>query len=87
MVVHSFTGVFEHIKEIRQFKIIQKEVSGILIEYIPDENFSLEILKKITHCLQQFILNQDFNIFYEEVVEIKPTKSGKPQIIESFLKK
>jgi phenylacetate-CoA ligase len=87
LVVHSFTGVFEHIKEIKQFKIIQRNVNGIEIEYIPDIGFKIDILKEITIKLQEFIFQKDFVISYSRVKFIQRTKSGKPQIIESFLKK
>ena len=87
LVVHSFTGVFEHIKEIKQFKIIQRNVESIEIEYIPGDNFEVSILDKVTEKLQEFILDEKFNISFSEVKKINPTGSGKPQIIESFLKK
>ena len=86
LVVHSFTGVFEHIKEIKQFKVIQKDTSGIEIEYIPDTGFTKDLLELITLKLQEFIDNKEFVISYLAVEHINPTKSGKPQIIVSKLK-
>lgn len=85
LVVHSFTGIFEYVPEIKQFKVIQKDRNGILIVYIKDIGFSKAVLQKITKELQQYIQDDTFQIEYEEVEEILPTKSGKPQIIESHL--
>lgn len=85
LVVHSFTGVFEHIKEIKQFKIIQRDINGFEIEYIVDDGFTSKTLDLIVLKLQEFIKNNDFKITFSKVNEIKPTKSGKPQIIQSFL--
>jgi phenylacetate-CoA ligase len=87
LTVHSFTGVFEFIPEIKQFKVIQENTAGILIEYIKEKGFSNEILKKITEEIQKQINDSSFQIRYVEVDTIPPTKSGKPQIVESRLKK
>ena len=85
LIVHSFTGVFEHVKEIKQFKVVQKDKKGIEIEFIPDEEFYEGVLQEITDKLQTFIKDKSFSINFILVDFIKPTKSGKPQIIESFL--
>jgi phenylacetate-CoA ligase len=84
LVVHSFTGIFEHIPEIKQFCVIQKKISGIEIQYIKDEGFNSDILKIITIQILKN-LNEPFEIKFEEVKEIMPTKSGKPQLIVSHL--
>lgn len=86
MIVHSFTGIFEHVSEIKQFKIIQKDLNGIEIEYIKDNNFSEEVCRKIEAKINGH-LKEDFPITWREVDDIKPTPSGKPQIIQSFLPK
>jgi phenylacetate-CoA ligase len=85
LVVHSFTGVFEHIEEIKQFKVIQKNNKGITIECVPSENTIQLPIEKIKNKLQEFILNENFLICIEKVTEIKSSKSGKVQIIESLL--
>ncbi len=86
MVVHSFTGIFEHIPEIKQFCVIQNNLSGIEIQYIKAGNFEESILEKIKLAIENY-LNEPFEIFFEEVNEIKPTPSGKPQLIISNLNK
>lgn len=87
LIVHSFTGIFEYYEEIKQFKVIQFNKSGITIEYIKDTSFKVEVLDKLLIELQLIIKDPSFKVTFKEVVEINPTKSGKPQIIESYLKK
>ncbi len=85
LVVHSFTGVFEYVSEIKQFKIIQNTLDGIHIEYIKSEGFTNSILKDVKTKLQFYIEDETFKITFVEVKFIAPTKSGKPQIIESLI--
>jgi phenylacetate-CoA ligase len=85
MVVHAFTGIFEHVPEIKQFRVIQKNLDGIEIEYIKDQNFGDHILNQIKAKIDGY-LHEDFPIYFKEVDFIPPTASGKPQIIQSFLK-
>ncbi|MEZ5045886.1 MAG: hypothetical protein R2831_02730 [Chitinophagaceae bacterium] len=86
LVVHSFTGVFEHIPEIKQFCVIQEHIQGIRIQYIRGDQFSEAILVKAKNNLMSYI-QEPFDIIFEEVTSIAPTPSGKPQLIISKLKK
>ena len=86
MVVYSFTGIFEYIPEISQFKVIQEDKKGIIIEYIKSETFHVSALDRIKIELKKYIQNDLFTITLKEVNYITPTKSGKPQLIESRLK-
>lgn len=86
LIVHSFTGIFEFFEEIKQFRVIQKEINSITIEYIIGKGFKKEILEIITQELQKHIQDLNFRINYKEVKDIPSTKSGKPQIVESRLK-
>ncbi len=85
LIVHSFTGIFEYIPEIIQFKVIQEEISKITIEFIKGDGFTNIILNTITEELQKYIQDSSFKIDYKEVNVILPSKSGKPQIIVSKL--
>ena len=85
MVVHSFTGIFEHIPEIKQFYVVQERIEGMIIKYIPNEHFTSEILDKVKQIILDY-LQEDFDIQFEEISEVPPTPSGKPQIIVSKLK-
>jgi phenylacetate-CoA ligase len=84
LIVHFFTGLMEHYKEVKQFKVIQHNTKEIEIEYIPDIGFSTSILKKIKNKIQHH-LNEPFPINFKEVSFIPPSPSGKPQIISSTL--
>lgn len=86
MVVHSFTGIFEHVPEIKQFCVVQNNLSGIEILFIKDLGFKIEILSKIKKQILEY-LKEPFEIIFIEVDEIQPTKSGKPQLIISNLSK
>lgn len=85
MIVHFFTGIFEHIAQIRQFKVVQKNLDEMEIHYIPDNNFRQEMLFAIEKKIHAY-LQEKFPIHWVKVRQIEPTKSGKPQIIQSFLK-
>lgn len=87
LVVHSFTGIFEYISEIKQFRVVQENINGITIEYIRAQKFSKDALAKAETELREYIKDNNFSIAFKEVDYIAPTKSGKPQIIESRLKK
>ena len=82
LIVHSFTGVFEYYPSIKQFCVIQSNLSGIIIEFIRGADFEISVLDKIQNELLKFIA-EDFKIDFKEVSNIPPTKSGKPQIIIS----
>ncbi len=84
--VHSFTGIFEHYQNIKQFKIIQNDLEHIFVEYILDTNYksNTSTLKEIEKKFLDLTHNS-LNITFCKVESIKPTKSGKPQIIESNL--
>ncbi|WP_431133113.1 hypothetical protein [Psychroserpens mesophilus] len=82
--VHSFTGVLEYFQDIKQYKIIQNNLNNIIIEYIVDEasRFNPSVLETIKHKLNT-LTHHSLEITFRKVQVIKPTKSGKPQIIES----
>lgn len=85
MVVHFFTGIFEHVPEIRQFAVVQRSLDGIEIHYIPEPGFDKNTLVNIERTIHAH-LDEDFPIKWTEVEHIAPTGSGKPQIIRSLLK-
>ena len=81
LIVHFFTGIFEHFPEIQQFQVIQRNKGGsIQIKYIKGVNFSKNIMEKIKNKIHQRA-EEIFPIAFNEVREIKPSPSGKPQII------
>ena len=83
LVVHSFTGIFEYIPEIKQFKVIQEDKEGITIEYIKSKTFTDQALQRAEEELRNYIKDANFHIKFKNVEYIAPSKSGKPQIVES----
>lgn len=86
MIVHFFTGIFEHIKEISQFKVIQKNLDEIEILYVPAIGFKMSILDDIRIKIQNY-LKEPFPVHFKRVHKIEPSPSGKPRLIESEISK
>jgi phenylacetate-CoA ligase len=82
LVVHSFTGIFEHIPEISQFRITQEKLSGIKVEFVPGEGYHEQLLDKIREKLDENI-REPFVVEFIERNQIPPSASGKPQLIIS----
>ena len=81
LVVHFFTGIFEHFPEITQFQVTQQEKGGnIQINYIKSVNFNKIILNNIKNKIYERA-EENFPLSFYKVEEIKPSPSGKPQII------
>jgi phenylacetate-CoA ligase len=85
MIVHFFTAIFQLESSFKQFKIIQRDLNGIEVEYIANSEFDPIAINRIEARIREE-LNENIDIHWKEVIEIPPTKSGKPQIIESFVK-
>jgi phenylacetate-CoA ligase len=84
MTVHTFTGILEYYPQIKQFRVVQKDLSGITIEYIPASGFTPAVLDEIRNKILSH-LSQPFAISFVQVAKISPSPSGKPQIVESAL--
>lgn len=82
LVVHSFTGIFEHIPEISQFRITQEKLSGIKIEFVPGDGYHEQLLDRVREKLYENI-REPFEIDFIERNQIPPSASGKPQLIIS----
>ena len=86
LIIHFFTGIFEHISEIRQFRVLQDSVHKFSIEIISDlEGEFLDILLDEIHKRLELKAEEKLQIFFKQVREIPTTNSGKPQIIVSTL--
>lgn len=84
MVVHAFTGIFEHIPEIKQFKILQNNIHGIEIEFIRGVGFNSDILLEVQRIILSH-LKENFEIRWVEVETITASPSGKPKLVESLI--
>ncbi|MCO5259143.1 MAG: hypothetical protein M9916_03280 [Crocinitomicaceae bacterium] len=85
MIVHFFTAIFQLEPSFQQFKIIQRNLDGIEVEFIPSSNFDVAAKTRIEKRITEE-LKENISIQWKEVQIIPPTKSGKPQIIESLIK-
>lgn len=86
LVVHSFTAIFKYFLTIKQFCVIQKDLDSIEIQYIEGNDFKLSDLSIIQEKID-VALGEHLSVRFTKVDEIKPTASGKPQMIQSFLPK
>lgn len=86
LIVHFFTGIFEFVPEIKQFMVIQRDISGIEIDYIPTSGFTPAVLEKLDKIFYDK-LKEKLNVTWRAVDHIPPTASGKPQLIQSFIGK
>lgn len=86
LIVHFFTGIFEFFPEITQFRVIQKEIDSMEIEYIAAPEFTSAVPERIEKIFFEK-LNEKLNITWREVDFIPPTASGKPQLVQSFIAK
>lgn len=85
MIVHFFTAIFQLEPSFQQFKIIQRNLDGIEVEFIPSSHFDVAAKTRIEKRITEE-LKENISIQWKEVQIIPPTKSGKPQIIESLIK-
>ncbi len=86
LIVHFFTGICEHISEIKQFRVIQHQIDDIEMEVIPDIHFSNDILEALKSKIFDRA-TETFPLRFTIVEKIPSTSSGKPQIILSKLPK
>jgi len=84
MIVHFFTGIFEYIPEIEQFRVVQENLDGITIEYVKGRGFNNGVLHLVESKIKKY-LNEPFRIKWLEINVIPDSPSGKPQIIKSHL--
>jgi phenylacetate-CoA ligase len=82
LVVHSFTGIFEHIPEISQFRITQEKLSGITIEFVAGQGYHEALLDRVRDRISENI-KEPFEIVFIERNLIPPSASGKPQLVIS----
>jgi phenylacetate-CoA ligase len=84
LIVHFFTGILEHVAEIYQFRVIQKTMEEIEIEYIQASDSIPPDLKKISETMYSKA-GEVFPVTYKKVSAIPSTPSGKPQIVLNLI--
>ncbi len=85
MIVHFFTGIFEHYyQEIKEFRVIQMEMSGFVIKIVKGESFHDGILDDLLTQMQARI-KEPLNVQFEMVDHLEKSPSGKPEIVRSAI--
>jgi Coenzyme F390 synthetase len=80
LIVHFFTGVLEHFREIDCFQVIQQSAESIVLRVVPARGFSKDIASKIVSQLHDKGA-RDLNIEVEVVPEIPLSPSGKRRFV------
>lgn len=86
MTLIFFTGTFKHFPEIAQFRVIQRTLDEIEIEYIPDESFKPDALERLRNKIQGD-LKEPYPVRFKEVKEIPRLASGKVQLMSNLVNK
>lgn len=86
LIVHFFTGIFEHIPEIIQFQVVQEKPESFVLRFISDRGEDA-IKPILSDALEKMNTKagENLNVTFERVEQIFPSPSGKPQIIISKL--
>lgn len=79
LIVHFFTGILEHFREIDSFQVIQDRPDAIRLHIVPGPGYNPEIPEKIQNALRQ--RGADLNIEVQTVREIPLTSGGKRRFI------
>lgn len=85
LVVHSFTAIFKYFPTITQFCVIQRDLSKIELQYITSEGFKESDLNIIQKKIDD-ALGEHLPVIFQKVEFIAPTASGKPQMIQSYIR-
>ena len=85
LIVHFFTAIFEHVPEIRQFRVVQRSLTGMEIEYIPGTGFHSAVLGQVRSQIHAH-LGEPFPVTFRAVDQIAVSPSGKPQIIQALVR-
>lgn len=85
--VHSFNSVLEHFEYIKQFQIVQHNISQIEVRLIGVNKLEDNEISEVETALNLMIKEDGFNIKFKVVESIEPSKSGKPEMVISYLDK
>lgn len=80
LIVHFFTGILEHFKEIDEFQVVQKSVNTLVIKVVPRIELNKEIEEKIVKTIKEKGAG-DMEIKIETVSKIPLTPAGKRKFI------
>jgi phenylacetate-CoA ligase len=80
LIVHFFTGILEHFKEIDEFQVIQRKPNLLIIKIVPAKEIKTNTIQNIIDALKRKGAD-DVNIDIEVVSEIPLTSAGKRRFI------
>jgi len=79
LIVHFFTGILEHFREIESFQVIQNSADRLLLNIVPGPAYAAETQDKIRRALRD--AGADFDIQVKVVENIPLTIGGKRRFI------
>lgn len=85
LIVHFFTGILEHFREIREFQVEQAEPAAMTLRIVPAKDITEDTKRAIISALQSRGC-ADMRIDIELVQEIPLTKGGKRRFVINTLK-
>ena len=80
LIVHFFTGIFEHVREVRQFQVIHDAPDHMLIRVVPAVGYSDEVERDVVRILKQKGADS-MKIDVDTVEKIPLTEGGKRRFV------
>ena len=79
LIVHFFTGILEHFREIDSFQVIQSRADSIRLHIVPASGYNADVEVRIQNALRE--RGADLNIDIQTIDEIPLTTGGKRRFI------
>jgi phenylacetate-CoA ligase len=86
LIVHFFTGIFEHFPEIESFQVTQESLGSMVLRLVPTKEFSPDSTANIISKLREKGAS-DMRIDVELVSEVPVSPSGKQRFVISKVSK
>lgn len=81
LIVHFFTGVLEHFREVRFFQVLQREPDAIIVRVVPSHSWHRDAPSEIISRLRAAGIGNDLRIGIEQVPDIPVAPSGKRRFV------
>jgi phenylacetate-CoA ligase len=82
LIVHFFTGILEHFREIDTFQVVQETAADLVVRIVPTKEWRLES----EECIRAALVNPGISgmkVHIETVKEIPLTAGGKRRFVIS----
>lgn len=86
LIVHFFTGILEHFKQIDSFQVEQVRIDRILLKIIPNSEMTQELIKTIIQTIQDKGA-QELSVGVELVNSIPLSTAGKHKFVINSMDK